>query len=149
WPLVISIVLGGFSVDDNSTEVRSTRYASATDDCVSSASSRSALKTFVVLRASPLLVCFEPLLLPAFNARLLRPPIAGMTLRAGSCVYLLTSSTVLTVLSRYSRKNTSPTPASRLTRNPISMVRGLFGDTGDIGTCGGSIILVLLCCSCS
>src|SRR5678815_2151002 len=54
------------------------------------------------------------------------------------------SSTVLTVLSRYSRKNTSPTPATRLIRNPISMVRGLLGATGDIGTCGGSIIFVLL-----
>src|SRR5262245_21295817 len=147
-PLVIRIVLGGLSADDRRTEVRRTRYASATDERVSSASNCSPLNPFVLLSERPPLVCFEPFVL-AFSALCLHPRIAGMTLRAGSWANRLTSSTVLTVLSRYSRKKTNPTPAIRLVRKPMSTVRARLGATGDVGTCGGSTIFSVLCCSCS
>src|SRR5262249_61280210 len=85
WPLVIRIVFGGFSVDESKTEVRSTLYASATDERESSANNRSALNTALACNESPPCCWPEPLE-AALSARRFRPPIAGMTLRAGNWV---------------------------------------------------------------
>src|SRR4051812_20253077 len=83
-PLLTRIVFGGLFTGDSSTDVLSTLYASATEERPSSVNSLSVCSPLPDEILSPSTAFFFPLL--DDSKRDLRPLIAGITLRAGSCV---------------------------------------------------------------